>query len=50
MSTDLLEAVKTKNVQHIPLYDLQSFFYVFVWMCIIFRGPGQPRNDTRPLH
>jgi hypothetical protein len=39
MAIHLLEG---KKVPHIPLYDLQSFFFVFVWVCITFEGPQMP--------
>jgi hypothetical protein len=42
MAIHLLE---NNGALHIPLYDLQSFFFVLVWICILYEGPQLPRTE-----
>lgn len=44
MAPAVLQNGHKKNFVHIPLYDLQSFFFVFIWICITFRAPGLQRT------
>jgi hypothetical protein len=46
MSIDLHDDPTTK---HLPIYDLQSFFYVFIWICIIYKAPDQPCIELPPI-
>lgn len=39
MAINLLRVNKSP-APHIPLYDLQSFFYVFIWICCVYKGPN----------
>lgn len=45
MAINLLENGGDSKVSHVPLYDLQSFFFVFIWMCILYEGPQIPRAE-----
>ena len=33
------------GVEHSEKHDLESFFYVLLYICTMCEGPGQPRND-----
>ncbi|KAA8902842.1 hypothetical protein FN846DRAFT_986283 [Sphaerosporella brunnea] len=35
--------------QHTPLHDLESFFYVLLWVCIYYTKDGE-RRDPAPKH
>jgi len=48
MSLALLNTSRP-NVVHIPLYDLHSFFYVFIWICVAYAGPGKPIEPLPPV-
>jgi hypothetical protein len=37
------------NEQHTPLHDLESFFYVLLWLCIYY-GKGGQRRSPEPQH
>jgi hypothetical protein len=37
------------DVPHTPLHDLESFFYVLLWLCIYY-GKGGQRRSPEPLH
>jgi hypothetical protein len=45
MSVDLHEDPTAK---HLPIYDLQSFFFVFIWICILYTGPGMTTPRLHP--
>jgi hypothetical protein len=45
MAIDVLEG----RVQHNPLHDLESFFYVLLWLCIYY-GRGGQRRSPEPQH
>lgn len=32
---------RDQTAVHLPIYDLQSFFFVFIWICILYEAPGQ---------
>jgi hypothetical protein len=35
---------------HLPVHDLHSFFFVFIWICIAYETPGKRhRNLPKPL-
>jgi hypothetical protein len=42
MSVHVLMAMNSQDFVHVPLFDLQSFFFVFVWICIGYAGPKRP--------
>jgi hypothetical protein len=37
------------DVPHTPLHDLESFFYVLLWLCIYY-GKGGQRRSPEPQH
>ena len=38
-----------KNRKHTAADDLESIFYVFFWICVMFKGPGgKPRSGRIP--
>jgi hypothetical protein len=41
------EIRRDSNVQHTPLHDLESFFYVLLWLCIYY-GHGGRRRSPEP--
>jgi hypothetical protein len=41
MTIDVLKGMESQDFVHLPLYDLQSFFFVFIWICIGFERPLQ---------
>jgi hypothetical protein len=43
MSINVLQG----KAQHEPSDDLESFFYVLIWMCIHYAGPGQWREGYK---
>ena len=44
MGIDLLQSMQSKHAKfvHLPLYDLQAFFFVFVWICVTYAAPSFP--------
>jgi hypothetical protein len=49
MSPSLLQNIDTEGFVHLPLDDLQSFFFVFIWICVLYPGPGQPHEHLPEL-
>ncbi|KAA8894390.1 hypothetical protein FN846DRAFT_922999 [Sphaerosporella brunnea] len=47
MARDVL--LPLPNHQHTPLHDLESFFYVLLWVCIYYSKEGE-RRDPAPKH
>lgn len=35
------------NIEHQPHHDLESLFYVFIWICITYEGPKQKHRKIR---
>ncbi|TDL16846.1 hypothetical protein BD410DRAFT_844106 [Rickenella mellea] len=43
MSWDVL--IDYPKIKHLPQHDLESLYYVFIWICVSCGGPnGKPRN------
>ena len=42
-----LEVLRAEGVfSHCPKHDLKSFFYVLLFICMKYKGPGTKRTNT----
>jgi hypothetical protein len=42
------EILSDSNIPHTPLHDLESFFYVLLWLCIYYGHGGRRRSPEPP--
>ena len=47
MSARILQDYKETHTTHSASDDLESLVYVLIWMCVLYAGPGTPREDVR---